>query len=344
MTMHSALYYPHTDVKSKSIIKNALLSYDILEYIVPFADYKPNYLDTQTSKAMEIIGKGRVPTIKEKNKVHELVKDQFKTGIPEVFKYAPRDTHAARNPEYEIWPQKFAPATWDFLTKQGLTNGMLDYEDYPMREATGLSLMAILADVLGGETRARVTDRGLAYVTIANVPKNSLQSEESFLAVGLTLQTIGIADLSIERLIAFREQEAKSGGSDYMALRHKYVETIENHIRKISEVGIDSADRTELDRVFAQTMDSDLSDLKSELGFAKREAWLSKDTIALVVAGGALLAAANTVPFAIPAVVSGGGAIAVLGGVFGTANKFAKSRYEIMRKHPMAYLHRLSNM
>ena len=47
----------------------------------------------------------------------------------------------ARNPGYEVWPQKVAPETWDLLEQYGLTIGALPNLDYPMSQAAGLSLM-----------------------------------------------------------------------------------------------------------------------------------------------------------------------------------------------------------
>ena len=64
----------------------------------------------------------------------------------------------------------------------------------------------------------------------------------------------------------------------------------------------------------------------------------------LAIAGGALLGLAAGVPdMAVPEVVTGAGAVALLGGLLGTGNKLAKARYEILRKHPMAYMYEIAH-
>src|SRR5579862_6769788 len=39
-TMLNALYYPHTDIQSPTIIKNSLLLWDCVETIVPYANWR----------------------------------------------------------------------------------------------------------------------------------------------------------------------------------------------------------------------------------------------------------------------------------------------------------------
>ena len=242
-----------------------------------------------------------------------------------------------------FWPQKFSRETWDLLGAKGLTERRLDHFDYPMSKAAGLSMMAILADVLAGETRARVTDRGLAYATIANVPKVAGAAADPVQVVPLTLKGIAVDRIPIDRLIKFREREKLEGGSGYRTLRHKYLAAIEAHVTQISMHVPGSSDRKELDRTFESDMEDDLRDLKRELGFAKGDAWLSKEVVTLAIAGGALLGLAAGVPdLAMPEVVTGAGGVALVGGMLGTGNKLAKARYDILRKHPMAYLYEVT--
>jgi hypothetical protein len=338
--MRTALYFPHTEVRNKSIVHTALLLWDALECIVPDQGYRPQYADREMAAAMEIVGKKRTPTDKEKRRVHTLVKDLVQGSVPETFLYSPR---RGQTDPYEIWPQKFLGATWDLLQDKGLTDRRLDHYDYPMSQAAGLSIMAILADVLAGETRARVTDRGLAYATIANAPKVAGDAEHPVQVVPLTLKGIAADRLPIDQLIAFRKREAKEDGSDYRALRRNYHTAIEKHIRQISMHAPGSPDRVELDRAFEADMEDDLRDLKRELGFSRRDAWLSKEVVTLAVAGGALLGLAAGVPdMPMPEVITGAGAVALVGGLLGTGNKLAKARYEILRKHPMAYLYEVT--
>jgi hypothetical protein len=169
----------------------------------------------------------------------------------------------------------------------------------------------------------------------------TVQAQEPTQVVPLTFKAVGLEHIPIDRIIAFREREAKSTGNDYRTLRHNYLAAVEKHIERISKVPIGSADRVELDRAFASDMEDDLRDLKKELGYAKREALLSKDVLTLVIAGGALFTAATAAQFHMPEVIAGGGGLVLLGGLLGTANKLGKSRYDVLRKHPMAYLYQL---
>ena len=340
--MRTALYFPHTEVRSKSVVHTALLMWDSLEFIVPFHAYQPHYDDSETAEAMEVIGQKRIPTEKEKRDLHVLVEDLISAGIPETFRYSPAS--GRQDYTYEMWPQKLLGDTWDLLRSAGLTDRPLDNHDYPMSQAAGLSVMAILADVLAGQTRARITDRGLAYATIANAPKVAGDAQEPMRIVPLTLNGIAVDRLPIERLIEFRKREFKERrGSDYRALRHNYLNAIEQHFGRIANVAPHSRERVELDRVFESDMEDDLRDLKRELGFARNEAWLGKDVLTLAIAGGALLGAAAGIPdIPVPEVVTGAGSAAMLGGLLGTGNKLAKARYDILRKHPMAYLYEVS--
>jgi hypothetical protein len=43
MAMRSALYYPHTDIRSETLMKSALLTWDRVHTIFPYKEYKPNY-------------------------------------------------------------------------------------------------------------------------------------------------------------------------------------------------------------------------------------------------------------------------------------------------------------
>jgi hypothetical protein len=160
--------------------------------------------------------------------------------------------------------------------------------------------------------------------------------------VPLTFKSLALEEVPLERLIDFREKEEKLGGGDYRFLRHNYLSAVEKHLERISEVKIGSADRIELDRAFEADMEDDLKDLKKELGFAKRDAWLSKEITTLVVAAGALATAATAAHFHMPEVIAGTGGAVLLGGALGVGNKLAKARYDLLRKHPMAYLYQLS--
>lgn len=339
--MRTALYFPHTEVRSKNLIHTALLMWDQLETIVPWQSYRPQYADSDAAEAMEIIGCPRTPSESEKRDVHKLVENLLDGDVPETFRYSPQS--GERDDSYEMWPQKLLGETWDFLRGRGLTDRHLSNHDYPMSQAAGLTIMAVLADHLAGQTRTRITDRQLAYATIANAPMVARDAHEPMRVVPLTFKGIGVNRIPLDRLIDFRRREAKESSSGYRMLRHTYLEAVEKHVARIASVRPNSPDRRELDRTFEQEMEDDLRDLKRELGFARRDAWLSKDFLTLTIAGGGFLAAAASSSLPVPEVLTGAGAVALIGGVLGTGNKLAKARYDVLRKHPMAYLYELTN-
>jgi hypothetical protein len=328
--MRSALYYPHTRIRNESLLKAALLLWDRLEFISPFSEYRPEYENRDFAEAIELIGRYRCPTEAEKREVHELIED-FATQpfLPPAFFYRPRQPET-----YEIYPQKFLPQTWDMLRQLQLTNRPEGDGRHDLAEATGLSMMSLLADCCAGETRTRVTDRGSAY---ANIPNLTLQAEQGTekasydAVVPLTLRLINTEDLSLATLVEFRKREEKSKGLE--DLRHRYANTIERYIADIDRNGKES-DILEHNRVFEENMKQDLEDLRSELGHAVTLMSLAFVT-SILVASERLLDG----PLTMPQTVIAGGLVAV-GGVLGYS-KLAANRKRVMQRHPMAYMYQL---
>lgn len=353
--MQSALYFPHTEVRNKNLLRTALMTWDNLEYICPKKDYQVEYSDDAMARAVKAIGRVRVPTEQEQFEVHTRLEELLDSGVPETFKYSPIQQPSApkyQNRVYELWPEKLAQHTWSMLQRHKLTDERLDNGDYPTNEACGLTLMAILADVMAGQTRSRVTDRGLAYATIANIgnvvsnqpgaadrpPRMDAGDLER--TVALTLKVPDLSQISIDRLIDFREREKKN--ARLTQLRQSYLGAIDDHVLKISQLNPDSSDRETADERFRTKMRADLEELKEELGFVRNAAWLSKDLLILVSVG---VAAAVFGPAAVPAAFAGAatgvGSAVGLGGVLGAGNTFVKERRATLRRHPMAYVYEL---
>lgn len=167
--MRSALYYPHTEIRSPELIKSALLLWDQLEYIVPQKNHCPKYKDKWAAAAIELIGKAHCPTDHEKALTEAQIQDFVKRPLPPCFYYT--SARVSKN-DYLIYPQKFSYKVWDALREAQLAGPPLPPSadsDYPLQEATGLSIMAILADCCAGETFQRVTDRGAAYATLTGL-------------------------------------------------------------------------------------------------------------------------------------------------------------------------------
>jgi hypothetical protein len=211
--------------------------------------------------------------------------------------------------------------------------------------------MSILADVLAGDTRARVTDRGAAYATIANAPTPGAQEvDETNLehVIPLTFKTVALERVPIKRLIDFRKREAKSSSAhQYRRLRHKYVDSLTSHAKNVAGYPLGTADRTLLDEQFQQKMEDDLAELKDELGIARKDAILSKESLALIgiaaLAVTTMISSAGlaAVPLAVAGAIKSSGVLATVGGPLLMAHKYGVARKKTLRDHPMAYLYEI---
>lgn len=341
LQMRSALYYPHTEIKSENLLKTALLLWDRLEFIVPWHNYKPTYADAKFSEAIELIGSNRYPSDSEKRQAHEIIEDFATRKLPEPFYYR---TTSRSHEDYEVYPQKLAYETWQMLEQLQLAGDPLANSDYPLSQAAGLSIMSLLADCCAGETRSRITDRQLAYATVTNllVSEKPAHEGDHDVVVPLTLELVNVSELTLSQLINFRKNEGKSGGHDLRDLRHRYLSRIEAHILAI-RTAKRASDRRELQRQFQDDMRDDLAALKAELRVARQDAWLSKDVMVTAIATAAVATGwASGLPFEVPAALTLAGAPITIGGTISTRNKFATSRRSIMQKHPMAYLYEIT--
>jgi len=62
-TMYSALYYPHIQVKGEELVKTALLLWDQLKFIAPFAEWAQHSDDYWLQEAFQLIAKPHVPVM-----------------------------------------------------------------------------------------------------------------------------------------------------------------------------------------------------------------------------------------------------------------------------------------
>jgi hypothetical protein len=224
--MRSALYYPHTSVENEDLVKTALLLWDQLEFIVPYAGFRVQYDDPLVERAMELIGAPHIPSEDEKKQTHDHIKELVNRRLPPQF-YVSQRRLAHREQEFEMYPQKLFPETWELLVQARLSGGLLANFDYPMTEPGGLTIMSILADCCAGNTRSRVTDRGSAYATLAgllgsdsgNEDQEASAAEEQL--VPIALEVINALSIDLLHLIALREREKAQGGHAISDLRHR---------------------------------------------------------------------------------------------------------------------------
>ena len=340
--MRSALYYPHTEIRSEALLKTSLMLWDRVHVIVPVAEYKPYYQSPEARKSFELIGKCHCPSKAEKKQAHDLVEDFATRPLPAAFSY-----FSTQNPNeiYEVYPQKLLPDTWNVLQQAGLAGEPLPNTDYPTATATGLSLMSLLADCCAGDTLVRVTDRSAAYASLAGLltasSANSPEfTEESESLLALTLKVTDADKIPLAKWIQFRErEEGAADGHHVRDLRHRFVEHFETQAKRIAAAKSD-AERIEIQAQVDEDLRDDYRALREAL---KLEAWQALPTKEVMVAAlGGIAAVAgfalNTI-LPMPDVVTSTGGLASIGGLLASKSKYVNARRKVLREHPVSYLY-----
>ena len=80
--MQSALYYPFTGPERESFLKTALFLWDNVDFIVPYAEFRPHGNTRDSEEALEIIGRNYVPTEEDKKSAHEELTDLCNGPLP----------------------------------------------------------------------------------------------------------------------------------------------------------------------------------------------------------------------------------------------------------------------
>ena len=342
--MRSALYYPHTTIRSETLLKQALLLWDRIEYIVPYKGYRPDYPSPDFQEAAELVAGPLVPSPEMQKLAHQQIEELATGTLPDAFCFRSYAAHG----DYEIYPQKLLPKTWEMLREVQIAGGVRDNADYPFSRPAGLTIMSILADCCAGTTRARLTDQDAAYATVASL----LQGVQDKLAptktrgtgqfVSITLDMIDADSIDLRRLIEFRKRERKSGGHAHRDLRHRYCERMEKYVEALTSSKGTAHDADELRRQLTDDMKDDLAALRDELRFARNDVLFSKEMVTAAVARiGTIAAFAFGAPFVVEGVLTAVGAPVTVGGLLGTRNKYLATRRSILQKHPLAYLYAL---
>jgi hypothetical protein len=343
--VRSALYYPHTSIRNEQLVKTALLLWDRLEYIVPWPHFHADHGSPIIQRAMELIGASHCPDQDEKRETHTRLKEFVSRSLPPQF-YFNRERRYRHEDHYEIYPDKLFPESWRLLQEARMSGRLLPNSDYPMSEFGGLTVMSILADCCAGTTLSRLTDRGEAYATVSGFLGNNpagakiRKSDAHGQLVPISLKVIDTSRLDMATLIRLRERELKESGHTLRDLRHRYVDGLETYVSNLTNEKVTKRDAKEIQRQFADDMKDDLKDLRAELGFAGREALLSKEVlVTAITAVGTAASWLFGVPVNLEGVVTAAGAPVAIGGLLAARNKYLKERSAILKKHPMAYLY-----
>lgn len=343
--MRSGLYYPHTSIANENVMKTALLLWDHIEHIIPWNGFKHNYSNPDMEEAAEIIARPHLPSRKERERAHNQIEELATRGLPDAFYFQSWEMQG----DYEIYPQKFLPDTFDLLRQAQMAGPPRANANLPLSQLAGLSVMSILGDCCAGTTLARITDEGAAYATVASLlqgtseddlPPSQSQSTEQFISI--TTEIIDCGRIDLKRLIAFRKREAKSGGHGYRDLRHRYVDRMETFLKTLVNTKHTTSDYEEISRQLRTDMKDDILSLREGLEYARNDVLFSKDIIAGAVAGlGSIAASIFGGPHVVAGITTALGAPVMIGGLLGSRNKFLSTRKAVMQKHPMAYLYEL---
>lgn len=339
----SALYYPHTSIRSPGLIKTALLLWDHVECIVPDTYERSTHMPRDLAEATEIIVRPHKPSESAKMRVHERLTALMKNGVPPWVRAnaGPDGLHD----HYLMYADKLLHETWTFLAHHDLLAPSPDARDYAVPPALGLLMLAMLADECAGTTRTKVTDREQAYNWLFGAMTSELGGEylatvdASHLAdtydrlVTATVRILNVESIPMNRLLSVR----KKNDAALRPLRKRYLERLGQHVSAMLAPKVSLSDRDELARSFEADMAGDFAALRQDLGYAAKEALFSKEigVCALAVAGVAFAPA--TLPVAAKTLATVG-----VGALLSTHTKYRKARAKALADHPTSWLYSVS--
>lgn len=310
--MLKALYYPHTEVSSPTILKNALLLWDAVETIVPQAprhgvtgDGRRRRISHRTEdpllrEAAELVVRPRHPSDKERSDAHAALKKMLDSGqLASLIAHAPR---VWRENRYLIYPDKFLHSTWRMLEAGGLARFEAEHSDYGVPSALGFLMMSLLADSCAGTQIQKITDRADAYSWLARAhaavlgssPVTGLDASQVAPAydrlVSISLEVLDARSIPLKKLIEFRRRAERESSVDYRSMRRRYLSSLDAHVKKVTKEAKSASDLRELEAQFRDELHEDLADLKTELRLSSVKTLLSKEVaIAALISAGTLI-------------------------------------------------------
>jgi hypothetical protein len=298
--MLKALYYPHTQIRSQIILKNALLLWDEIETIVPSSRTLSSEGTLLEQEATRLVVRSRRPSNEERRAAHEALNGLIESGqLMALLSTAPRDW---RRTGYPVFHEKFLAQTWYMLESEGLANLESEQGHFSVPESLGFLMMSFLADSCAGATIQRITDRQDAHSWLLEARASVLGSRPIFgfdasqvapshdRLVTLSLQALDARHIPLKSLVAMRKREQKQGGGDYAAMRRRYLSCLDAHVSRVVKEATTAGDLRELERQFQNEIRADVQDLQAELGIASKKALFTKELAISTIAAGGLLA------------------------------------------------------
>jgi hypothetical protein len=323
--MNAALYFPHTTIRSPSLLREGLLLWDHVDTIVPWEGWEPaRDLPSPYVRAQELLVTPRIPSREEQLGVHAAVAELIQRGLPRWLldtTYLPGEVNLTER--YGIYGQKFLPETWQLLEEAALARVReFGRRDYDVPRGVGLLLLSALAEQCAGQQHQRITDQHMAYscltgwlsARLGGVPIASddavTTSMDRQRLVSASVSRISADGIPIERLVALREEEIRRPGSGLYEFRTNYRKRLEDCLASLSSEAKKNGDYDEILAGFERSMSSDLANLKSELRLEKAKVLFNRDLVVALVVGAGMIVPALPEVLQIPA-VGIGGAVAV---------------------------------
>lgn len=345
--MLKALYYPHIQISNPVTIKNALLMWDSIETIVPakrWIERGGRRRGKLYDEAAELVVRQRVPTVAEQKDAHDNFKRLVEDGV--VTRLLHKSPSRWQGRAYSIHPGKFLDMTWRMLRRGRFVDWLESAGRLNVPPAVGLLMMSMLADSCAGTQIQKVTDQVEAYSWLSEhyagllgrpyvkgLDASQVAPDHDRL-VTLSLEALDARKIPLRKLVEMRKREAKRGGTDYSAMRRRFLKHIQEHVKRIGVEARSPADVRELNRQLREDMKGDLMDLKHELGMASMNALLSKEVaISAVITAGFLISPAAGLT-ALSTQLGGIGIIPLLG----TAVKYRGARRAALRRHTSSWL------
>lgn len=342
--MERALYFPHTTPRDKTVLKQALLLWDMLEFIIPRDGFLDHHADRETRAALDIIGRPIAPSIAIKRRTHRRIKQFIGDGLPSKYLFRP-GRHAA-----PIYADKFARETWDMLLGGEMIAGEFrlrtrshSARSYELAKPLALAMMTILADECAGKTARKVTDAvyasdaDAAYLTRElGGDLGCINPKQKTYVLTLPLPVISVHDVSITQLTVLRQKE-----SDFLReLRRNYRREIDKYIHQITAAGSHADDIRRITETFNGAMRERLRELDRMLD---RRSKITEFNVMEVIGGGlsAGIATYLTSASSLAAAIASATAIGI-GGAFKIAGSIPlneEKREEVQRKNPAAWLY-----
>jgi hypothetical protein len=342
--MDSALYFPHTTPRDKTLLKEALLLWDELEFIVPWEGFVDHHADRETTAALDVFGRPITPSSAAKRRTHSRIEQLVGEGLPGKYLFQPGGRPAP------IYADKLAGETWQMLQDGEMIGGQFRLRrgnrfaySYDLAAPLALAIMTVLADECAGKTARKVTDAAYASDAQAAYLTRDLggdlgriNPEHETYVMALPAPVIALQDVSITQLTKLRQNESGL----LQELRRNYRTEVNKYLADISAPDTKDDDYRRIAEGFSNRMRVALAELDRALD--RRNQVLDYGIAEVIVPGFVTAAMTYAVSSSsLAAAITGATEIVGVGlfKILGSIPANAEKREEILKKNPAAWLY-----